>query len=509
MKTKKSAVILTGVLLILSTLLSYTSASNRENTPGTDVILIDAMKVFEELERPAVAFQHDLHTSVLEKRGKDCSTCHLSENDELVVKFGRLEDKNQETTLDVYHGKCIACHEENDEADLSTGPVECGECHVKEPAVTASQKILPFDESLHYRHIQAQEGKCDSCHHGYNSEEKKKIYVKGEEESCRSCHQENAVDDAVSYRLASHQACISCHQETKDSGPVACSGCHDEFELQKIERVDNPPRLDRNQPDRAFLKGFDQMGELMMNAVLFNHIVHENSVDSCRTCHHETLEKCENCHSLSGKQEGGGISLPQATHDENSEQSCVGCHSEKLKEESCVGCHSLVVNEFGKDTESCGTCHTVPLDTIKKVKASQGEVAAEHFKPGTGRATRISLDGIPETIEIGVISHEYKGASFPHKTIIETLMEGIKGDRLAEQFHQGENVVCASCHHNSPDDLTTPPRCISCHSASGENDVDEVPALKDAYHQQCFSCHDAMKLTEPASADCTACHEEK
>ncbi len=509
MKTKKSAVILTSALLMLFIPYSFNNAISDTGRSGPDVLLIDAMKVFQELERPGVMFPHDLHTKELENRGNDCSVCHLSEDGNLVMKFARLKDIDKEVTLDIYHGKCITCHEESYEANLSTGPVECGECHVVEPKLTASQKLPSFDASLHYRHIKAGKDACDNCHHGYNEETQQKIYTKGEEESCRTCHGPETENEVVSYRLAAHQACVNCHQNTADSGPIACSGCHDAAELDKIEVVENPPRLDRNQPDSTFLKSFANMDTLMMDAVPFNHRVHENSVSSCRTCHHENLDKCEKCHSLTGKKEGNFITLPQAMHDEKSQHGCVACHAQELQEQNCRGCHVLVVNEFGRDTQDCKNCHSVSLELISSLKNDQGEVDIARIEAKAARETRTILKDVPEKIDIGTISEEYEAVFFPHRSIIDALMKGIEGNRLAKHFHQGDNIVCASCHHNSSDELLKPPNCSSCHLTSGGKEAVNIPGLKEAYHQQCFRCHDAMSIKEPASTDCIGCHEQK
>jgi hypothetical protein len=43
-----------------------------------DIITIDYLKTFGKLERPAVIFFHDSHTASLEKKNKDCQTCHFS-----------------------------------------------------------------------------------------------------------------------------------------------------------------------------------------------------------------------------------------------------------------------------------------------------------------------------------------------------------------------------------------------------------------------------------------------
>ena len=78
--------ILVAVVMI-SFLIYSPTISGVENLPKkvpeirADGIHIDSMSVFGKLERPAVTFLHQKHTDAIEKRGKDCATCHLSEKD--------------------------------------------------------------------------------------------------------------------------------------------------------------------------------------------------------------------------------------------------------------------------------------------------------------------------------------------------------------------------------------------------------------------------------------------
>jgi hypothetical protein len=69
-----------------------------------DVITIDSMKVFGNLERPAVIFLHDRHTEALSARGQDCSACHLKETDSrgqerLSIKYKRIQDNTRNEVM--------------------------------------------------------------------------------------------------------------------------------------------------------------------------------------------------------------------------------------------------------------------------------------------------------------------------------------------------------------------------------------------------------------------------
>ncbi len=518
MKFKHMITASLGIVFIVSAL--YAIAYHQVDTSKTsaDIVVIDSMKVFGDLERPGVLFPHDKHTAVVEEQGKDCQTCHQADGEKLVLKFKRTEEIDQETTLDIYHTGCISCHEEFANADVESGPVECGECHQEEPAVIASQQAIDFDSSLHYRHIEAADSKCESCHHGYDADRKEIAYVKGEEDSCRTCHKDHPADNVISYKTASHQQCISCHQKENaenniENSVVAankCVGCHDGEQLAQITKLEKIPRLDRNQPDVTFIKPLDDLSGQLMDPVVFNHQLHEEETSSCSTCHHETLNSCESCHTFSGTEKGNWVTLAQAMHKTESDRSCVGCHAEEQQAKECAGCHSLIdTAKHVSEGQSCQSCHSVPIAKLKADKASGKELRADHYRASSVKETEIDYKSLPEEVVIDVISTEYKAVHFPHRVIVESMMKNLSSNAMAANFHQGKDVVCQSCHHNSPDVTNPPPKCISCHASSDVDQDVRVPGTKAAYHRQCFECHEAMEIKNPVSTDCTSCHEEK
>ncbi len=510
-----SALLSTVLTLISFYVIAEPQVDSRMNR--SDIIVIDSMKVFGDLERPGVVFPHDKHTDALEKQGKECSTCHQKSDSQLVFKFKRLADTDKESTLDIYHTDCITCHQDNADANLETGPVECGTCHQVEPAQTAHREAISFDASLHARHIKAADDKCESCHHGYDAITKKIEYKKGEEESCRTCHGNETVGKVISYSEASHQQCISCHQEAATSDKIEnqhtaagkCSSCHEPAQLKQITKLDRIPRLDRNQPNTTFVKSFDIFTKQMMDAVIFNHKAHESAIENCSSCHHETLKSCDSCHTLSGTEKGNGVTLAQAMHNIESERSCIGCHTRQSKTEDCAGCHSLVQKKSHiSDRQSCRSCHSVDIATLKSDKAAGRKLAAGRYHLKNKVPPQIDVKELPEEVMINVISDKYKGASFPHRSIVASMMERIADNKLADAFHNDKDTVCQSCHHNSPEALDPPPRCISCHASDDDKQDGRVPGIKAAYHQQCFDCHQALEMKEPDSTNCTACHDE-
>ena len=91
---------------------------------------------FAKLERPQVAFEHDVHNEKAEL--EDCVVCHHSKNEdgtqnieessdgETCASCHEVERTDGGTPLmRAYHKQCITCHEEQ-----AKGPVACGECHV-------------------------------------------------------------------------------------------------------------------------------------------------------------------------------------------------------------------------------------------------------------------------------------------------------------------------------------------------------------------------------------------
>jgi len=518
MKIKPMAWALLFAGLLVSTMVATAFQKEESRALQADVILIDTMQAFGRLERPAVPFPHDRHTEALAKQDRDCSTCHESRAEELSDKFQRLADSDADSMLDVYHKGCITCHEQSAAAGLQSGPLTCGACHQLNPSQVAGQQQVDFDASLHHRHIQAEEGKCDSCHHGYDAAGKQIRYTRGEEESCRTCHGEQLLDKAAPFRAAAHRQCISCHREQKTVdavqnsmlAAVKCAGCHDPAQLSTITKLDPIPRLERNQPDLTFVKSVQAPATPTMDFVVFDHLKHEGRIESCSSCHHQSLKSCESCHSRTGSREGNWVTLAQAMHETRSDHSCVGCHAQKTVARDCAGCHTLVkLKPHVSEGDDCRTCHTVPAARLEKALTQDGKSAAQRFRPGTPAPTAVDLQTLPETVMIDALSDQYEGVSLPHREIVASLLAGIKDSGLAATFHQGENRICQSCHHNSPGVTDPPPGCISCHGPQERARNNGISEMKAAYHQQCFDCHKAMDISRPDSTDCVACHAEK
>jgi len=481
-----------------------------------DIISIDSMGVFGKLQRPPVTFLHQKHTEALQKKNKDCTTCHLSEKSRLSTKYMRLEDTNKQTTMDIYHTNCIACHNETAQAKEKSGPVVCGECHTDKPAAISSWQPIGMDNSLHYRHVKANQEKCERCHHEYNDLTKKLFYEKGKEGTCRYCHRDKTEDNRISMQKASHIACIDCHQKTlaknESAGPFMCDGCHDPAQQKLIEVVKDVPRMKRNQPDIVFVKTAKTDEEeanplTRMKLVPFNHKAHESYNDTCRVCHHADVNACVQCHTLQGAKDGDYVKLEQSMHRRNIDHSCIGCHESRQKVKSCAGCHTSFEKKQQQDQLSCQNCHMAEnsSETRNPDNKMMAAMVLESREPIT--ATYDNAD-IPENVKIGALMNKYEPVKLPHRKIVNTLFNNIKDNKLANYFHHEKGTICQGCHHNSPASKK-PPKCASCHGQPFNEKDPFKPGLMAAYHRQCMECHKEMGIIQPVATKCTACHREK
>ncbi len=505
-----------GLLLAVSAVLVFgtrglASLSGNNLAKRPDVIKIDVLSQFGNLERTAVVFFHDKHTEAVKEMGKDCSACHEKKDGTLVLKYKREADVSKQIVMDTYHDNCIACHKDATRMKLKSGPVTCNECHNVKKVVISSRAPVGFDKSLHSRHDKAFSGKCEKCHHAYDEKKKKLFYDKGREGSCRYCHGEQAVDNRVSFRTAAHMDCLGCHVKLtarkKDAGPVQCAGCHDAAVQAEYKVPGDVPRMKRNQPDAALIK----KGKIgTMNRVAFNHKAHEGAADNCRVCHHKEMTACNDCHTVAGKKKGGFVTLETAMHRFDNDTSCFGCHTSQKQSKNCAGCHSVMETRKRKESATCLSCHTTPPKLIV-ADAGADELAAIAMLELQSRNLESSLysqEDIPEVVEIKLIADKYEAVKFPHRKIVNKLMSNLQGNKLAGHFHTQPGTLCQGCHHNSPA-ATTPPKCASCHIKPVDNKELYRPGLMAAYHRQCMGCHTKMGIEKPSNVDCTGCHVEK
>ncbi len=487
-----------------------------------DVIDFDMLKdIYKKFEKPTAVFLHDQHTDALEKKNKDCTTCHLDKNGSMSLKFMRIKDVSREELTKIYCDNCTKCHAETLAAGETAGPVKCDDCHRERPDIQSSRVEFGFDKSLHFRHYRAQKNQCDRCHHEYDTKSQKLFYAKGKEGTCRYCHkketQRDGVEKMTSMRLASHLACIDCHQKTvakkMDAGPVRCAGCHDAQEQLKIEKVERVPRLKRGQPDNALIQTGDKKGSIStMMRVPFSHKAHEEYNDTCRVCHLASLESCATCHPLAGSnknvEKGTEISLETAFHKRGHQSSCTGCHESKQQEKACVGCHGSMTGNLQKESSSCLRCHMVPLPERTGELSTSKAAKMARLMPRLWKETfgPIYTVDSPKTVIIKDLVDQYEPVEYPHGKVFDSMVKQMDRSKLAQYFHYEDTTLCRGCHHNTP--VTgKPPRCANCHGKPFNTDDLFRPGIMGSFHQQCIGCHQKMGVEKYLS--CTACHKER
>ncbi|WP_297671064.1 cytochrome c3 family protein [uncultured Desulfovibrio sp.] len=261
-----------------------------------------------------------------------------------------------------------------------------------------------------------------------------------------------------------------------------------------------------------------------MTPSVFNHLNHEKAVEQCETCHHTgDPVACSTCHTVEGKAEGKFVTLERAMHavnirkrsKGNTPTSCVSCHEQQTRERrECAGCHNIVTPRH--DAAWCATCHNAASITPQQLQAGiDGTLSAEQneaLAADTVQAQKPNrlltpMDG-PYKVSIGSLADKYLPSNFTHRRHVSSLMERIRGDKLAAAFHNRPEILCATCHHRSPLSAT-PPKCGSCHTKEIDRKHPDRPNLKAAYHLQCMGCHKGMNVGRPKDTDCTTCHKAR
>ncbi len=530
----RSFTLITSAMIVFFLLFPFAGQAgiNDKKEKRPDIITIDFGPEQSQNEMPGVTFLHGLHTQSLDQQ---CAACHDENKGRPNFSF---TPNDQPPSMEAYHDRCIACHVDKKAVKEPSGPMadQCGACHVRKPAVVSSSEKVKFDKSLHFVHVNSDKIKgtamgdqdnCSACHHQYDEAKKELVYQKGEEESCIYCHGTGETvlangERVKNIRQASHQSCVACHQEIKaqkgSPGPVLCAGCHDGSEQAqmasaRLENNDTIPRLKRNQPDQVLLTPWEKNMEdpsPFMPAVAFDHQFHEAQTQSCQSCHHDTLKKCSECHTLDGGEEKGGfVSLSSAMHATQAGQSCMGCHQKSTAATECAGCHARMPTGTQKDPATCTACHNVQPDQYREDQ-DHSQLAAKAVAARSQRYTKVLADKIPETVVIEDLSAEYEPSMFPHGKVVRAILEKTDDSSLARTFHRNQAGLCMGCHHNSPSSLE-PPKCGSCHDKNGPvfGSDSAKPGLKGAFHGQCITCHQEMKVTQVLATDCVKCHELK
>lgn len=121
------------VLLVLMVLVLFVSPVFSQ-----EAVMMLNHQVIGAHERAPVKFNHEQHSGKLE-----CKRCHHDYDEYLNNKggedtaqactacHGAAGKKNLPPLTEAFHAQCKKCHEELRAEKKSSGPVMCGECHVK------------------------------------------------------------------------------------------------------------------------------------------------------------------------------------------------------------------------------------------------------------------------------------------------------------------------------------------------------------------------------------------
>ena len=403
-----------------------------KTTQRADIVLMETMAA-KDAEFPPAVFPHDTHDKALQAMGKDCSACHTEKVDgKLTFTFKEGSGVAEKDLKDFYHNNCVSCHTDLLSQGVKTGPIqaECRTCHTAYPPSNEGWSEIPYSKVLHSRHLTATAGipldpatntNCGACHASYDENMKRVDYIPGTEESCRSCHYNDAEFSAAAkkqaeleaaaqkagqsapaiddFKLAtgltlgdiSHRSCVNCHMEVNSSlpadspertsetisAPTSCEGCHGQAMVSMLKEVNNykhavqsRPRLMRGQPDSVVMLPKSEKGIVSdggMALVTFDHKLHEQVTLDCRTCHHKEISACSSCHTLEGTASTDYANIAHVMHKEDSNRSCVGCHNEIKKQSECAGCH-VVMPRDNMPESSCGVCHNTVTRSYGKTE---------------------------------------------------------------------------------------------------------------------------------------------
>jgi len=444
-------------------------------------IVMARPEVFEKLERPPVVFDHHLHTESLKKEG--CQVCHPPDSKgNVIYEFPYWEKgTDRDSLISAYHEKCMKCHNGSAKGDIEEAHgMGCGECHVDTLEYeTVSWYPPAFD---HISHIDAMEQGCDTCHHQYDEELGKLIYVKGQEQPCGECHKDKSDENIGSLRKVGHEGCIRCHEKKREAretklDPYDCRICHRPKEKLRAPVPETlVERTYQSHPANLLIS----YPASILPPVPFDHEKHaknekENGAQNCnKACHNfhvrtiaavdnrfiETGEACRQCHAKSEASiRSDSLTSDKTYHDKESLYSCIGCHTEEGKH-----------RKDSKAPVECKGCHKGEGKVLSPVKVKMSVSSDEES---------------PETSIIGRLSNKYLPVKFPHK------------------MHSKMLDNCDSCHHHGPE--KEKPACSTCHGAPHDFVKLTKPRLVSAYHRMCMGCHRSMGI---GPVTCTKCHEE-
>lgn len=546
----------TIAIIVGTSALLHAAGPEREAPPACSAdkpaqagcILLSLGPAEHDHSRPQIVFDHEKHVRELGARA--CADCHAKKADNsLVFEFPKNTPSaaDPDSLTKAWHDACIGCHSERAQRKEPSGPLTCGQCHVKDRNSRAPRHVpvlpsyyeplrdtyhgdciachseplrkaehapvldwkkfhilrstLPepqqppsgFDYQRHLKHTRTLEKDCGLCHY-LSPEKRQAIEKEGKEPECRDWLLEPDPEGSWRDEDYSHARCVNCHfarvtAGEEKAGPLVCSGCHTP-EARTPEQMQDVARPECEQKEKILISSGD---DTVMDAVPFNHVEHQLRTTSCQDCHHKGLQACRECHTPTGDEKGEYITLAQAYHREHAGRSCVGCHNRQKQKPECAGCHHQLPATL-ESRSACTACHSGSLEALQRKRAP---AAQESLLPHDTK----------ESWHIEKLGTDYEKVDFKHLAMSKALAAVSEKSSLARHFHADDMTMCAACHHYSPLEKGKPvPACRTCHDAQ-EILPATRPDLMGAYHQQCLGCHQKMGGTEEKMPQtCEGCH---
>ncbi len=478
----------------------------------------------------------DIHFFERKFKGKECSTCHVTESWKKVEKFDHKVESGYALVGDhaqlkcnkchVSEGKnniryqwpglktqkCLSCHKDQHGANFSPRfrGGECTQCHTQ-----TEWKLTPFKHEvtgfvLQGKHAQIQ---CVDCHKsGNQGKALENFSFKGLQKTCSGCHGDfhgygSEVADKISGSL---QNCLTCHSDLSWKGDLKFDhGSQTRFPITG-KHVKNTC-FDCHKP-----KGGDAL-KTKPNTVR-NYFFKTIPAKTCETCHkshhpasfHKRFKNvpCQQCHTTEGwdvQNMQGQIASNPAFHSKtrfpltgaHQKLPCKLCHvvngQEKYKFPSqaknfCVDCHATPhKNQFSDASleKPCSACHT----TIK----FDPRPTFDHD------TTSFRLLGKHKTVENCWKCHVPTKQNIPN----------LKVQKPAHQFKFNRTVdanLCANCHvsvHKKQFKEEYLKRsCAACHNPAGFDklaDFDhdktdfKITGAHEKFASKCVECHKPTK----------------
>jgi len=524
-------------------------AGSMDNATRAGHILLSLPGIQNGLTRPEVNFDHEKHSRALGETS--CRTCHADNQGKgLIFTFPKNlpETDDEEILMNAWHNACIACHNERSLEDKQTGPITCGQCHIRKTTKAEHVPILPpyyepvrdtyhgkclnchsepmrsaedapmldwkkfqilrgnppeeqipkagFDYQRHALHSQTLDKDCGLCHY-LPSQKQQELEDEGLTPQCRDWLLEPDPEGSWRKEDYAHTRCVNCHftrteaREIK-TGPLLCGECHTAT-ARTPEQMLDVVRSDCQQKEKILIRSKEIT---VMDAVPFNHAQHQLRTQACQDCHHNGIQPCHECHTKTGDEKAEFVTLAQAFHRESSSRSCVGCHETQKQKPECAGCHQQLSAPQAA-TGACATCHSNSLEALERIrKAAPPE--------------DLIAPDVQGTWQIEKLGEDYAKVQFNHLEITQALKAVSDASPLARYFHTNDMTLCAGCHHYSPlEPKKKVPSCRTCHDTKPES-MPGRPDLMGAYHQQCLGCHRTTGAAEEKMPQtCNGCHAHK